>query len=165
VYAHCQSRGEVNEGNAGADAVNLARVGRPAEQFHQLESPELVAELEWQARQRETQEAGNDQDMQENVPTGKTTVLFMSIGNDVMILTIVKFISLLAVLDETTEHPEQCVHPEHGKCTNQQAGHADKGVVQDGILFAVIVLAMGIELSEESRSLGVALGAGCNQVG
>jgi len=73
--------------------------------------------------------------------------------------------SFLAVFDEAADHPQQGVDPEDGKGADQQAGHADEGPVEDRVVGTVGHLAVRIELGEQRGGIGVALGAGADQVG
>src|SRR5690242_3758832 len=103
--------------------------------------------------------------MHEDVPAGKAAVLLVRLGNDMMMLPAGQLVGLLPVLHKAAEHPEQRMYPEYGKGAYQEAGHGDEGVEEDRIFLAVVVLAMGIEFGKEPGRLGVAFGAGRNQVG
>ena len=56
------------------------------------------------------------------------------------------------------------MYPEHGKSTDQKAGHGNKGIIKDRIFFTVM-LTVGIELGEQGGCLGMTFAAGGNKVG
>jgi len=105
--------------------------------IHHGYRPRLCAELQRQTGQREYQKAGDNQDVQEDVNPVEATILFVSIGNDVVMSSRRQQIGLLAVLDKTAEHPEQGMNPEYRKGGEQQSGHGNEGVKQDRVFVTI----------------------------
>ena len=108
--------GEIDEGDAGADAVDQRRHWPTAVEAHQHLRPGLVAELERQAGQREPQETGDDQMCMKMWQPVETTILLVPVGNDMVDVSLCQQGGLLPVFHEAAEHPEQGMQPEYGEC-------------------------------------------------
>src|SRR6185369_1488855 len=79
VEAHDQRHAEVDKGDSGADTVPEAGICRTAVEFHHGDGTGLVAELEWQSCQGETEETGDDQQMHEDVNPVESAILLVRI--------------------------------------------------------------------------------------
>ena len=86
--------------------------------------PVLVAELERQTGQGEAEEAGDDQEMQEDVQPVEAAILLVAIGDYMLDSGLLQAAAAFSpVFHKAAEHPEQGVQPEDGECADQQTGH------------------------------------------